>query len=96
MVEVNYNMIIGMIGLLIISSFGGRSLMWLCPTLSVICLPYYLKVLTLFVVFLGCWLGYEIAGFVFVDKLLSMYLYNISSFFCSIWYIPFFYLCCFF
>jgi hypothetical protein len=32
-----------------------------------ICLPYYLKLLTLFVVFMGGWLGYEMAGFVFGD-----------------------------
>jgi len=42
-VETGY-MVIGIIGLLIISIFGGGSLMWLiCPTHSVICLPYYLK-----------------------------------------------------
>jgi NADH-ubiquinone oxidoreductase chain 5 len=54
MVETIYNMIFGIIGLLIISVFGGGSLMWLiCPTPSVICLPYYLRFLTLFVVVLG-------------------------------------------
>jgi NADH-ubiquinone oxidoreductase chain 5 len=53
MVETSY-MIFGIIGLLIISTFGGGSLMWLiCPAPSVICLPYYLRFLTLFVVFLG-------------------------------------------
>jgi hypothetical protein len=29
----------------------------ICPTPSVICLPYYLRFLTLFVVILGGWLG---------------------------------------
>nr|AQP30134.1 NADH dehydrogenase subunit 5 [Oriensubulitermes inanis] len=91
MIETNYNMMVGMIGLLIMSIFGGGSLMWLiCPTPSVICLPYYLKFLTLFVVFLGGWLGYEIAGFVFGDKLFSMNLYNVSSFSGSMWFMPFF------
>jgi NADH-ubiquinone oxidoreductase chain 5 len=53
MVEPNYNIILGMIGLLVISIFGGSALMWLvCPTPSVICLPYYLRLLTLFVLFL--------------------------------------------
>jgi len=53
MVEASYNMVFGIIGLLIISVFGGGSLMWLiCPTPSIICLPYYLKFLT-FVVFIG-------------------------------------------
>nr|WMY24216.1 NADH dehydrogenase subunit 5 [Coarctotermes pauliani] len=91
MVETNYSMMVGMVGLLVMSIFGGGSLMWLiCPTPSVICLPYYLKFLTLFVVFLGGWLGYEVAGFVFGDKLFSMYLYNISSFSGSMWFMPFF------
>jgi NADH-ubiquinone oxidoreductase chain 5 len=53
-VETSYNIIFGIIGLLIISIFGGGSFMWLiCPTPSVICLPYYLRFVTLFVVFLG-------------------------------------------
>nr|WMY24021.1 NADH dehydrogenase subunit 5 [Nasutitermes sp.] len=91
MVETNYSMMVGMVGLLVMSIFGGGSLMWLiCPTPSMICLPYYLKFLTLFVVFLGGWLGYEIAGFVFGDSLFSMYLYNISSFSGSMWFMPFF------
>jgi hypothetical protein len=54
MVETSYNMMFGTIGLLIISIFGGGSLVWLiCPTPFMICLPYYLKFLTLFVVFMG-------------------------------------------
>jgi NADH-ubiquinone oxidoreductase chain 5 len=53
MAETNYLMIICMIRLFVISDFVGGSLVWLiCPTSSVICLPYYLKFLTLFVVFL--------------------------------------------
>nr|WNL53790.1 NADH dehydrogenase subunit 5 [Nasutitermes sp. 1 MLW-2023a]WNL53803.1 NADH dehydrogenase subunit 5 [Nasutitermes sp. 1 MLW-2023a] len=91
MVETSYSMVVGMIGLLVMSIFGGGSLMWLvCPTPSMICLPYYLSFLTLFVVFLGAWLGYEAAGFVFGDSLFSIYLYNISSFSGSMWYMPFF------
>nr|WNL54180.1 NADH dehydrogenase subunit 5 [Microcerotermes aff. subinteger] len=91
MVESHYNMVSGMIGLLIMSIFGGGSLMWLiCPTPSMICLPYYLKFLTLFVVFIGGWLGYEIAGFVLGDSLFSVHLYGPSSFAGSMWFMPFF------
>nr|URH16882.1 NADH dehydrogenase subunit 5 [Pericapritermes sp. B SH-2022a] len=91
MVEANYNMVFGMIGLLIMSIFGGGSLMWLiCPTPSVICLPYYLKFLTLFVIFLGGWLGYEMSNFMFGDNLFSFVLYKISSFSGSMWFMPFF------
>ena len=50
MVETSYNMMFGIVSLLIVSVFGGGCLVWLiCPT-PVICLPYYLKFLTLFVV----------------------------------------------
>nr|WNL54050.1 NADH dehydrogenase subunit 5 [Microcerotermes subtilis] len=91
MVESNYNMVFGMIGLLVMSIFGGGSLMWLiCPTPSVICLPYYLSFLTLFVVFIGGWLGYEIAGFILGDNLFSVHLYGPSSFAGSMWFMPFF------
>ena len=89
--ETNYNIVFGMIGLLVMSVFGGGALIWLiCPTPSIICLPYYLKFLTLLVLLLGGWLGYEIAGFSFSDNLFSMHLYTVSSFAGSIWYIPFF------
>jgi hypothetical protein len=91
MVETSYNMMFGIIVLLIISNFGGSSLMWLiCPTPSVICLPYYLGFLTLFVVFIGGWLGYEIAEFVFGDKLFSIHLYVASLFAGSMWFVPLF------
>ena len=91
MIESNYNMVFGMIGLLIISVLGGGSLIWLiCPTPSVICLPYYLKFLTLFVVLVGGWFGYALSGFVFGDNLISIYFYRTSSFVGSMWFIPFF------
>jgi hypothetical protein len=74
-------MVYGIIGLLVMSIFGGGSLMWMiCPTPSVICLPYYLSFLTLFVVFVGGWFGYEVAGFYFSDGLFSVNIYGASSF----------------
>nr|YP_009351047.1 NADH dehydrogenase subunit 5 [Spinitermes trispinosus]AQP28435.1 NADH dehydrogenase subunit 5 [Spinitermes trispinosus] len=91
MVETNYNMVFGMIGLLIMSIFGGGALMWLiCPTPSVICLPYYLSFFTLFVVFVGGWLGYAVAGTSFSDGLFSLEMYGSSSFAGSMWFMPFF------
>nr|AQP26480.1 NADH dehydrogenase subunit 5 [Astalotermes cf. qietus RDCT073] len=91
MVETNYNMMFGMVGLLVMSVFGGGVLMWLiCPTPSMICLPYYLKFLTLLVLSLGAWLGYTMAGFSFSDNLFSMNLYAVSSFSGSMWFMPFF------
>nr|YP_009350462.1 NADH dehydrogenase subunit 5 [Macrotermes carbonarius]AQP27099.1 NADH dehydrogenase subunit 5 [Macrotermes carbonarius] len=90
MAETGYNMVLGMVGLLVMSIFGGSSLMWLiCPTPSVICLPYYLSFLTLLVIILGGWVGYELAGFVFGDALFSVFWYGSSSFSGSMWYMPF-------
>ena len=43
-----------------------------------------------FVVFVGGWLGYEVAGFVLGDKLFSVLLYGPSSFSGSMWFMPFF------
>nr|AMX23061.1 NADH dehydrogenase subunit 5 [Reticulitermes flavipes] len=91
MVDTNYNMVMGMVGLLVLSVLGGGALMWLiCPTPSVICLPYYLSFLTFFFVGLGGFIGYEMAGFSFGDYLLSMYYYSVSSFSGSMWFMPFF------
>nr|YP_009250747.1 NADH dehydrogenase subunit 5 [Reticulitermes nelsonae]AMX23087.1 NADH dehydrogenase subunit 5 [Reticulitermes nelsonae] len=91
MVDTNYNMVMGMVGLLVLSVLGGGALMWLiCPTPSVICLPYYLSFLTFFFVSLGGFIGYEMAGFSFGDYLLSMYYYSVSSFSGSMWFMPFF------
>nr|AIY62082.1 NADH dehydrogenase subunit 5 [Parrhinotermes browni] len=89
--EVDYSMFYGMFGLLVMSIFGGASLMWLiCPSPSVVCLPYYLKFLTLLVLLLGGWLGYSLASFSFGDTLFFIRSYGLTSFFGSMWFMPFF------
>ena len=80
----------GIIGLLIISIIGGRILNWLIfPTPYMICLPIYLKQLTLFVCITGGLFGYFISlvNLYFYNK--SLDLYNISYFLGSIWFIPY-------
>nr|YP_009351502.1 NADH dehydrogenase subunit 5 [Protermes prorepens]AQP29776.1 NADH dehydrogenase subunit 5 [Protermes prorepens] len=90
MSETSYFMVFGMVGLLVMSIFGGSFLMWLvCPTPSVVCLPYYLSFLTLFVVFVGGWLGYGLASFTFGDGLFSLGWYSSSFFSGSMWFMPF-------
>jgi hypothetical protein len=55
--------------------------MWfICPIFSVICLSNYLNFLTWFMVFMGGWFGYEMAGFAFGNKLFSIHLYGGFSF----------------
>lgn len=80
----------GIMGLLIMRIIGGRILNWLIfPTPLIVCLPYYLKLLTLFVCILGGLIGYLISNvsLYFFNKSLNYYVY--SLFIGSIWFIPY-------
>lgn len=75
--------------LIVIAIIGGRMLSWLIffnP--EIICLPYYLKNLTLIVCLLGGFIGYLIrnVNFFFINK--SLVYYNFSFFSGSMWFIP--------
>nr|UXX49959.1 NADH dehydrogenase subunit 5 [Chrysotus sp.] len=83
-------MLRGMMGLLIMSIMGGSMLSWLIfPTPSMICLPFYLKLLTPFVCLLGGFIGYLISNInlYFINK--SMGFYNSSMFLGSMWFMPY-------
>nr|YP_010400380.1 NADH dehydrogenase subunit 5 [Protomiltogramma cincta]UQS76079.1 NADH dehydrogenase subunit 5 [Protomiltogramma cincta] len=84
-------MLKSMLGLLILSIFGGSMLSWLIFfTPMVLILPIYLKLLTLFVCVLGGLSGYlvsHISLFFFNKSLMS---YNLSYFLGSMWFMPYF------
>nr|QNV11663.1 NADH dehydrogenase subunit 5 [Morellia hortorum] len=83
-------MLKSMMGLLILSIFGGSMLSWLIfPTPSVIFLPISLKLLTLFVCILGGVMGYLISNvsLFFFNKALNNY--NSSYFLGSMWFMPY-------
>nr|QYK91739.1 NADH dehydrogenase subunit 5 [Dacus haikouensis] len=83
-------MLRGMSGLLIMSIVGGSMLSWLIfPTPFMICLPFYLKLLTLVVCLVGGVLGYLISNvsLFYFNKSLSSYLS--SYFFGSMWFMPY-------
>nr|YP_010239093.1 NADH dehydrogenase subunit 5 [Senotainia albifrons]QTF74340.1 NADH dehydrogenase subunit 5 [Senotainia albifrons] len=84
-------MLKSMMGLLILSIFGGSMLSWLIFfTPMVLVLPIYLKLLTLFVCVLGGFSGYlvsHISLFFFNKSLMS---YNFSFFLGSMWFMPYF------
>nr|WCB98353.1 NADH dehydrogenase subunit 5 [Zeugodacus cilifer] len=83
-------MLRGMSGLLVMSIFGGSMLSWLIfPTPYMICLPSYLKLLTLFVCIVGGVMGYLISNvsLFYFNKSLSNYLS--SYFFGSMWFMPY-------
>nr|YP_010692899.1 NADH dehydrogenase subunit 5 [Anastrepha distincta]WCB97989.1 NADH dehydrogenase subunit 5 [Anastrepha distincta] len=83
-------MLRGMSGLLIMSIIGGSMLSWLIfPTPYMICLPIYLKWLTLFVCIGGGLLGYLISNvsLFYFNKSLNNYL--VSYFSGSMWFMPY-------
>jgi NADH-ubiquinone oxidoreductase chain 5 len=90
MSEVNFSIVKGMMGLLLVTVFGGSILSWLIfPTPSMICLPFYMRGLVLFVRLLGGWLGYLLSHSYLGDFLMSLRFYVLSSFVGSMWFIPY-------
>nr|UEP13605.1 NADH dehydrogenase subunit 5 [Betasyrphus serarius] len=83
-------MLKGMLGLMFMSIIGGSMLSWLMfMTPHTICLPYYLKFMTLFVCIVGGLIGYLISHvslFMF-NKSLNMYYF--SMFAGSMWFMPY-------
>nr|QLY89498.1 NADH dehydrogenase subunit 5 [Empis livida] len=83
-------MLKGMLGLLVMSIIGGSMLNWLIfPTPIMVCLPYYLKLLTLFVCIVGGVMGYYVSNvkLYFINKSLNYYLF--SKFLGSMWFMPY-------
>nr|UOU85221.1 NADH dehydrogenase subunit 5 [Hylemyza partita] len=83
-------MLKSMMGLLILSIFGGSMLSWLIfPTPVVVVLPSLLKLLTLFVCIVGGISGYLISNIslFFFNKALNNY--NMSYFLGSMWFMPY-------
>jgi len=76
-------------GLLLISIVGGRLLSWLIfSTPHIICLPYYLKLLTPLICLIGGIMGYLIFNFNFYYSRITIDFYKLSLFSGSIWFMP--------
>nr|URX52709.1 NADH dehydrogenase subunit 5 [Cryptotermes sp. 1 AB-2022a] len=85
------NMLYGMIGLMLVAVFGGSMLSWVIfHTPSMICIPFYLKFLVIFVSLLGGWIGYELSKFNLGNSLLSLVYYSYVVFSGSMWFMPYF------
>nr|YP_002327409.2 NADH dehydrogenase subunit 5 [Drosophila littoralis]ACJ43980.2 NADH dehydrogenase subunit 5 [Drosophila littoralis] len=83
-------MLRGMMGLLIMSIIGGSMLNWLIfPVPYMICLPFFFKLLTLFVCIFGGVTGYliSVSNLYTINK--SMIFYNITNFMGSMWFMPY-------
>nr|AMW67924.1 NADH dehydrogenase subunit 5 [Nemoptera coa]WRK67319.1 NADH dehydrogenase subunit 5 [Nemoptera coa] len=82
-------MLKGMLGLLFLAIMGGSLLSWLIiPTPNLICLPFYLKILTLVVSLVGGLLGYELFQFKLSWDQKLMNFYNLTNFLGSMWFMP--------
>nr|QUO98719.1 NADH dehydrogenase subunit 5 [Nephrotoma tenuipes] len=82
-------MLRGMMGLLFMAIIGGSMLSWLMfPIPDMICLPLYLKMLTLMICIIGAFCGYLISNISlkFFNK--SLNYYKISNFSGSMWNMP--------
>nr|AIY62160.1 NADH dehydrogenase subunit 5 [Glyptotermes sp. B TB-2014] len=89
--EDNINMLYGMVGLMTVAVFGGSMLGWVIfHTPSMVCLPFYLKLLAVFVSLAGGWIGYELSGVNLGGSLISLFFYNASFFSGSMWFMPYF------
>nr|ALO77057.1 NADH deshydrogenase subunit 5 [Brentidae sp. GENSP01] len=69
--EKEYDMLMGMTGLIFFVIFSGSMLSWLMFYIPyVVILPLLMKIMTLIMIFMGGWLGYEISKFkVFTQNL---------------------------
>nr|APX39830.1 NADH dehydrogenase subunit 5 [Apteropeda ovulum] len=70
--EVKGPMLKGMSGLILLVIFSGSSVSWVVFSTPIfICLPYFMKIMTLVMIFTGIWIGYMLAKFKISYNLLS-------------------------
>nr|YP_009691868.1 NADH dehydrogenase subunit 5 [Blepephaeus succinctor]QEG58661.1 NADH dehydrogenase subunit 5 [Blepephaeus succinctor] len=87
--EENKFMLKGMLGLIFFVVVSGSMLMWLIfPSPYFICLPLNLKLMALFMISLGVFLGFELAKFKINYKLKSLSNLTLSSFLATMWNMP--------
>nr|AND96752.1 NADH deshydrogenase subunit 5 [Onthophagus longimanus] len=85
----NFIMLKGMSGLILFVIFGGSMLMWLMfPIPYFICLSFLMKMMVLFVIFIGVFLGYEFSKMNLTYSLNSLNNLKSSLFFSSMWNMP--------
>jgi NADH-ubiquinone oxidoreductase chain 5 len=77
--ERGYLILKGMSGLIFTVVFMGSLLVWvLIPVPYIIILPFYIKVMALFFIFLGGWIGYEFSKFYLSYKNIFLSMYGFS------------------
>nr|QWZ46369.1 NADH dehydrogenase subunit 5 [Pelecyphorus foveolatus] len=84
----NFIILKGMSGLILLVVFMGSVLSWVmlsCPYLII--LPFPMKIMTLIMISIGAFLGYELSKFT-LDNYLSFYFYSFKWFYASMWNMP--------
>nr|YP_010045037.1 NADH dehydrogenase subunit 5 [Polyphylla gracilicornis]QPF96302.1 NADH dehydrogenase subunit 5 [Polyphylla gracilicornis] len=70
--------------------FAGSVLMWLMfPTPYFICLPLFMKMMTLMMVLMGIWMGYSLSKFAFYYTNKSLCTLSVSLFMATMWNMPY-------
>nr|QNP10013.1 NADH dehydrogenase subunit 5 [Aulacochthebius sp. IBE<ESP> RA1155] len=83
-------MLKGMSGLIFLVIFGGSMLMWMMfPTPYFICLSFLMKMMTLIVIILGVWIGYQMSNFKLSYNLKFNKMYKIGLFSSLMWNMPY-------
>nr|YP_002265517.1 NADH dehydrogenase subunit 5 [Sphaerius sp. BT0074]ACF35089.1 NADH dehydrogenase subunit 5 [Sphaerius sp. BT0074] len=87
--EKSYIMLKSMFLLVMMVIFGGSMLLWmLMPSPLMICLPIYMKLMTLFVCIMGGWIGYSLSKMEINWILYSLKYYYYVYYFGSMWFMP--------
>nr|ATN23485.1 NADH dehydrogenase subunit 5 [Bruchus sp. EMHAU-15071302] len=87
--EEGYTMLKGMSGLILFVVFSGSMLNWMMYFEPIfICLPILMKMMTIIVIILGMWIGYELAKFKLHYKMKSLQYLTLSSFLALMWNMP--------
>nr|YP_010873071.1 NADH dehydrogenase subunit 5 [Batocera horsfieldi]WGV34291.1 NADH dehydrogenase subunit 5 [Batocera horsfieldi] len=87
--EDSSSMVRGMSGLILFVVISGSMLSWLMfSTPYFICLPFLMKWMTLIMVMMGMFLGYELAKFKINYSVKSLYSLTFSTFLASMWNMP--------
>nr|APX40753.1 NADH dehydrogenase subunit 5 [Entomoscelis adonidis] len=89
LIEENYYMLKAMAGLIFFVVISGSMLMWLMfPSPIYICLPFYMKLMALFMIMAGMLIGYEVSKFSLFYELKSLTNLTLVSFFALMWNMP--------
>nr|YP_010219086.1 NADH dehydrogenase subunit 5 [Metrocoris esakii]UBY46239.1 NADH dehydrogenase subunit 5 [Metrocoris esakii] len=80
---------ISMIFMVLMSITSGSIISWLIFTTPVfLMLPLFMKLMSLVMIFMGIFLGYELSIFYYSSFSNFIMTYNLSSFFSSMWFMP--------